>query len=116
MSLVIETEQIPLFADADGVIRIGGTRITLDTLVAAFEDGATPEEIVYQYTSLNLGDVYAAIAYYLRHRQDVEAYLLGRRQAADVIRQGNESQSNPQGVRERLLARRAMGSFTPHCV
>jgi hypothetical protein len=54
-TLLIETEPIPLEADADGVVRVGGTRVTLDTVVAAFKDGATAEEIVYQYPSLSLG-------------------------------------------------------------
>jgi uncharacterized protein (DUF433 family) len=56
------TEPVPLQTDADGVIRIGGTRVTLDTLAAAFDAGATAEEIVQQYPSLALADVYSVIA------------------------------------------------------
>ncbi len=51
------TERIPIRADADGVIRVGGTRITLDTLVAAFDAGATAEEMVQQYPPVSLADV-----------------------------------------------------------
>jgi len=61
--LMIAAEPAPLEADADGVVRVGGTRVTLDTMVAAFKDGATAEEIVYQYPSLSLAEVYAVIAY-----------------------------------------------------
>jgi uncharacterized protein (DUF433 family) len=40
----------------DGVVRVGGTHMTLDTVVAVFEEGATAEEIVKQYPSLRLAD------------------------------------------------------------
>jgi len=35
--------------DSHGVLRVGGTRVTLDTVIAVFKEGATPEEIVYRY-------------------------------------------------------------------
>ncbi len=107
MTLVIEATPVPLEMDVDGVVRVGGTRVTLDTVVAAFNDGATAEEIVYQYPSLHLVDVYAVIGYYLRHRPEVEAYLRERQQQADEIRRQNEARFDPEGVRDRLLARRA---------
>jgi hypothetical protein len=44
----------PIRTDADGVIRVDGTRVTLDTVVATFDAGATPEEIVQQYPSVAL--------------------------------------------------------------
>ncbi|MEP0758427.1 DUF433 domain-containing protein [Trichocoleus sp. DQ-A2] len=43
---------------------MGGTRVTLDTVVAAFNSGATAEEIVFQYPSLQLANIYAVISYY----------------------------------------------------
>ena len=91
--------------DPDGVVRVGGTRVTLDTLVAAFADGLTPEEIVYEYPSLPLAEVYAVLGYYLRHRAEVETYLHQRRGQAEAVRQQNEAHFNPQGIRARLLAR-----------
>ena len=78
VTLMIAAEPIPLEADGEGVVRVGGTRVTLDTVVAAFNEGATAEEIVYQYPSLDLADVYAVIAYYLQRRPEVEAYLRRR--------------------------------------
>ena len=107
MTLLIETEPVPLVTDADGVVRVGNTRVTLDTVVAAFLAGATAEEIVQQYPSLHLADAYAVIAYYLRRRLTVEAYLRLRRAQSEVTRQENEARSDPAGVRERLLARQA---------
>jgi uncharacterized protein (DUF433 family) len=106
-TLLIETGPIPLEADADGVVRVGGTRVTLDTVVAAFKDGATAEEIVYQYPSLNLADVYSVVGYYLQRRSDVEAYLRRRKQEGDKVREQNEARFDPCGIRDRLLARRA---------
>lgn len=106
MTISIVAEPIPLKVDADGVIRVGETRVTLDTVVAAFSEGATVEEIVQQYPSLDLADVYAVIGYYLRQRSEVEAYLRRRQQQAESVRKQNEIRFDPHGVRERLLARR----------
>lgn len=107
MSLSPIPEVVPLAVDADGVMRIGNTRVTLDTVIAAFADGATAEEIAQQYPSLHLADVYSVIGYYLRHAAEVDAYLQQRRVQRDAVRQQNEARSDPHGVRERLLARRA---------
>lgn len=107
MSLKLEKEKIPLKADSDGVVRVGGTRVTLDTVIAAFKEGATAEEIVYRYPTLQLADVYAVISYYLRRRQEVEDYLLQRRHASQQIRRQHPSLFDTHGIRERLLARQA---------
>ena len=106
MSLTIAAETIPLVLDPDGVARIGGTRVTLDTVVAAFDEGATAEEIAQQYPSLRLADIYTVIGYYLRRREDVEGYLRAREKQAAAARARNESRFDPQGVRARLMARR----------
>lgn len=106
MSNELLSEPIPLTTHKDGVIRVGNSRVTLDTVVGAFLDGATAEEIAQQYPVLGLADVYAVISYYLRHRQEVEQYLQGRNREASQVRKENESQHNPAGIRERLMARR----------
>jgi uncharacterized protein (DUF433 family) len=107
MGLTIAHEPPPLQEAEDGVVRVGGTRVTLDTLVAAFHQGATAEEIVEQYPSLDLADAYAVIAYYLHHRVEVEAYLAKRGEDARRVRHENEARFDPTGVRARLLARRS---------
>ena len=109
MTLLTTTETIPLNTDSDGVVRVGKTRVTLDTIVVAFTEGATAEEIVQQYPSVLLADVYSVIGYYLRRRAEVEAYLKRRQQHAAEIRQQNESRLDPRGIRERLVARQASG-------
>ena len=64
---------------------MGKTRVTLDTVIAAFLEGATAEEIAQQYPSLQLSDVYIAIGYYLKHKVEVDAYLLERQHRAAMI-------------------------------
>ncbi len=93
--------------DPDGVVRVSGTRVTLDTIVAAFAEGLTAEEIVYEYPALSLADIYVVLGYYLRRRAEVEAYLRERCRQADAVRRQNEARFDPQGIRDRLLARQS---------
>lgn len=106
MSSSETTERVPIRTDAEGVIRVGGTRVTLDTLVFAFNDGATPEEIAQQYPSVALVDVYSVITYYLRNHAEVCSYLVKRSEQAAQVRERNEKRFNRSGIRDRLLARR----------
>ena len=100
-------ETVPLIEDAQGVIHVGDTRVTLDTVIAAFLEGSSPEDIVQQYDSLDLKDVYLAIGYYLGHRAEVEHYLLKRTHQSAEIRQRYESRATSmKDLRLRLLARR----------
>ncbi len=106
MELHAPPERVPIETDSDGVIRVGGTRVTLDTVVAAFEAGATAEEIAQQYPSVALADIYSVIAYCLRHQAEVRTYLTERHGQAALAREENERRFDPAGVRDRLLARR----------
>ena len=110
MSLTIAVEQVPLAADADGVIRVAGTRLPLDTIIFAFHQGATAEEIVQRFPLVDLADVYAVISYYLHNRAEVDAYLEARQEIASEVRNLNEMKSHPRGIRERLLARQKIPS------
>ena len=106
MTMRIEALPTPLRVD-DGVVRVADTRVTLDTVVSAYLDGASAEEMVDRYPSLSLAAVYGVISYYLHHRPQVDAYLREREQQAVAIRRENEARFDPRGVRERLLARRS---------
>ncbi len=86
-------------------MRVGGTRVTLETILTAFREGATAEEIVQQYPSVALADIYQVIGFYLRHSSELEPYLERRREAIRETRQSNETRWAPDGVRNRLLAR-----------
>ena len=104
--LEITAEAPPIRTDSDGSMRIGTTRALLDIVVGAYQDGATPEAILQQYSTLGLSDVYAVISYYLRHRAQVDAYLAQRDVEADELRVRIEAkQRDLTGIRTRLLAR-----------
>jgi uncharacterized protein (DUF433 family) len=87
LSFPVQAEAPPLREDASGALRVGDSRVLLELVVRAFQDGATPEAIVQRYDTLALADVYAVIAYYLRHRGEVEAYLARRELKAAEVRQ-----------------------------
>lgn len=107
MALQLEAERLPIEMDDDGVMRVGHTRVTLDTVVAAFKEGATAEEIAQQYPSLNLADVYSVIGYYLRQQSAVEDYLRKRQELADEVRKLNEMALPPSShIKKLLLARK----------
>lgn len=91
--------------DAADVLRVGGTRVTLASVVAAYHDGASAEEIALRYDALPLGDVYAALGHYLRHRDDLDPELAAHRDAADAARRQVVARQGVQDVRARLTAR-----------
>ncbi len=106
MSSGFPAEAVPIHEDASGALRVGDTRVLLELVVDAFEDGATPETIVQRYETLDLSDVYAVISYYLRHRQEVAAYLRGREEkAAEVWQKIETTQRDLSEIRRRLAAR-----------
>ncbi len=112
MVLTITALAVPLKEDADGVVRVGGTRVTLDTVIGFFEQGESPEQIAEGFPTLTLADIYAVIGYYLRHRAAVVAYLERRKEEAAAVRREIEAQPGHTEFRERLLARRASRSAT----
>lgn len=67
----------------------------------------TARAVAAQYPDLSLADVYAAVSYYLRNRAAVDAYMADRREAGERLRTEIEAQIDPDGIRDRLLARRA---------
>jgi len=97
---------VPLTTDEHGVVSVGETRVSLDTLIFAFQQGSTPEEIVVDYSTLDLSDVYAVVTYYLQNQTEVEAYLQRRQAQRDEVRRVMETRFPQAGLRERLLARR----------
>lgn len=103
---VVSTSEIKLTKTEAGVIRIGDTRVSLDSVIIAFNQGSAPEQIVYDYDSLNLSEVYAAISYYLQHREEVDAYLAARSKQNEELRESNEARFDQKGLRDKLLARR----------
>ena len=97
---------IPLSMDQAGVLRVGDTRVSLDSVIYAFQDGATPEDIVQQFTTLDLADVYSVIGYYLQNSAEVGEYLQRRTAERAQLRKEIETRFDPSGIRDRLLRRR----------
>jgi len=96
----------PLRMGDDGAVRVGNSRVSLDLVVQQYENGMTPEEMVRAYDTLQLADVYAAISYYLRHRDEVRTYLKRRQEQANHLEAKIESE-RPSVTREDLHARRS---------
>jgi uncharacterized protein (DUF433 family) len=100
-------ESPPFREDSDGALRVGNSRVLLELVIWAFQDGATPETIVQRYPTLLLPDVYSVIAHYLRNSTEIEAYLAQREQKANEVQQRiQRQQGDLSGIRARLLARR----------
>jgi uncharacterized protein (DUF433 family) len=102
--------EAPIRQEPSGAIRVGNTRVLLELVIHAFRDGATPEAIISRYDSLSLSDVYGVIAFYLRNRDVVDAYVAER----DRIGDENERLARPQqeidlaDIRARMEARRKL--------
>jgi uncharacterized protein (DUF433 family) len=104
--LPLHAERPPLRVDEGGAVRIGKSRISLDLIVEQYENGMTPEDMVRVYDTLVLADVHAVIAYSLRHRDEVRAYLKRRAEQAAALQAKIEAE-RPRVSREELLARRS---------
>lgn len=103
---VVSTSKIKLTKTKAGVLRIADTRVSLDSVIIAFNQGSTPEQIVYDYDTLTLSDTYAAISYYLQNREKVDLYLASRAKQNEKLREANDRRFEHQGIREKLLSRR----------
>ena len=103
MSLTVNNLAMPLHYDDGGVIRVGNTRVPIDTVIEQYKQGATPEQIVERFDVLKLSDVYATIAYYLDHREDIESYLEHGQQERARIRREVEAKFDNSELHARLL-------------
>lgn len=105
MSTTVHSLPDALRLDADGVIRIGRSRVTLESLFAAFANGATPEQIVIDFPTLDLADVYSAIGYVIRNRAAVDEYLATSAAESEAFRSAHSNLYVSQ-IRQKLLERR----------
>lgn len=96
---------VPFTVTECGSIRVADSRVSLDTIVYEYQLGATPEQIVDSYPSLNLADVHVVIAYYLTHRDEVERYISEQEREADDFFRKLESDPKQQEWRQELRRR-----------
>ena len=106
LPLPVQADLPPLRLDEGGAVRVGKSRITLDLVVEQYENGMMPEDMVRAYDTLVLADLHAVIAYYLRHRDEVRAYLSRRKEEAEALRAKIEVE-RPRVSRDELLARQS---------
>ena len=106
----VRDEPIPIRFDNSGVARVGQSRVPLQTVIWAFNQGADPEEIVHQFSALNLADVYMTVGYYLQHREEIDQYLQQQQEKSETIRLETLDRFPQTGLRAKLLARRAAKS------
>ncbi len=107
MTLPIQADPVPLRDDGRGGFRVGDSRVPLDVVLGEYENGADAESIVNAYPTLLLADVYAVIAYYLRHRDEVNDHLWKRQgEAAELRKEIESKQPDRAQLRARLLERR----------
>ena len=97
-----------LVCTPQGTWRIVGTRVSLDSVIHSFWEGATPEEICQDFPSLSLAQVYEAIAYYLKQRDKVDAYLQAGRNGAEKLQQEFNGRHRDflSNLRQQLLSSR----------
>src|SRR5436305_1014340 len=77
----------PLSCWADGSLRVGNSRIPAERVIYAYSDGDTPEEIKQDFPSLSLSEIYSVLAFYLRHKDEIDAYIQRRQSDATKTRQ-----------------------------
>lgn len=106
MILEIESKPVPLRVTKDGAIMVASTRVPVDTVIYAYRQGETAEEIVDAFDVLKLADVYSIIGYYLDHQEEMGLYIQRREAEAAEIRREIEARFDQKGFREKLLARR----------
>jgi uncharacterized protein (DUF433 family) len=95
---------LPLKMDAYGAIRVSDTRVTLDTLIAFYQQGETAEALHEGFPTVPLSDIHAVISYYLANRDEVDTYLAARREAAEALRNTWASEK-PSPTKAELLQR-----------
>lgn len=103
--MILQADPLPLRQDEHGTIRVGNTRVTLELVIHAHEGGATAEEIARRFDTLEAADVHAVIAYFLRHRREVDDYLARREAEAAELQQRLQEAMPPRVTEEELQAR-----------
>jgi uncharacterized protein (DUF433 family) len=111
MNVTLQAIPVPLRDDGHGGLRVGQTRVSLESVWHLHQQGASPAEIVQAFDTLALADVYAVLAWALRHPEDVDVYLKQRDDEATQLRQQLEkagltpTREESAKLKEKLMAR-----------
>ncbi|MBI1764796.1 MAG: DUF433 domain-containing protein [Acidobacteria bacterium] len=109
MTAIEAVQTVPLTQTPEGVIRVTGTRVPLDTILHHYKQGASAEEITNRFPAVSLCQVHAVLAYYLSHRAELDAYLQKQEEADAAFQKQLEAdpqyQADRVAFRERLMRR-----------
>ncbi|MEM7111439.1 MAG: DUF433 domain-containing protein [Chloroflexota bacterium] len=101
-----EVVSIPLEKNDQGVIRVTGTRVSLDSILNAYyNEGATPEEIVMRFPTCSIENIYTIISWALNHTDFVTNYLASQNATRQQLEREIKQSYPSSGLRERLIAR-----------
>jgi len=107
------TLAVPLREEPAGVLRVGNTRVLLELVIRAYQRGNSPQEIVGMYDSLDLGEVFAVIAYYLARPDEIDEYMAHCERDADAVRRQIEATQKRGPSKDELLARARAKGLNP---
>jgi uncharacterized protein (DUF433 family) len=104
IAMTIAADPLPMVADEHGVIRVSGTRVTLDTLLDHYNQGYAVDDLHTAFPSIPVADIHTVIGHYLRHKGEVDAYLGAKRREAEDTRRKSEAVPGNALLRQRLHA------------
>ena len=107
MALSTAAEPVPFVIDEHGVARVGGTRLTLATVLESYLSGSAPDEIIAEFPYVAPSEIFAVVAYYLRHKPEADAYLATHRRLSDEVERKIERDFPPDRIRARVAQARA---------
>lgn len=100
--LDLSDDPLPLVRWEDGTVRVVNSRVQVEFLVWKFQAGETPEEISDSLETVELPDIYAIKAFYLRHKDALDAYAAEIERQGEAMRMWRESQPEYQEFMQRL--------------
>lgn len=83
-------------------IRVKGTRVDIDVLLEAFNQGVPAERIQQSYPTVTREQVYATITYYLHNQKEVDDYLRRGRVCDEAAYQEWKATHQPSALEDRL--------------
>ena len=98
----------PYLDEQDGALRVKGTRVGIEPIVAGYQGGESPEKIGQEFPTVTLAQVYGAIAYYLENQRLIDEWMA--KTQCELERIPPLSQTNPELFARLEAARRQMGS------
>lgn len=87
---------LPLHLDENGVIRVSGTRVTLDSILRGYLRGERAVDLHDSYPTVPLADIHAVLSYYLTNRDSLDAYLQAMDEQAAAVRDFWEARYTPE--------------------